>query len=111
LFLAFACAVKSASAYIGARLAGEPRQSSRYIALATNARGGPGIVLASVAFGAGIISEEFYTSLVLLAIVTSMATGSWLGRVVRSGKPLREERPVAVQRAGRGLRRVGPRVG
>lgn len=110
-FLAFACAVKSASAYIGARLAGEPRQSSRYIALATNARGGPGIVLASVAFGAGIISEEFYTSLVLLAIVTSMATGSWLGRVVRSGKPLREERPVAVQRSGRGLRRVGPRVG
>jgi Kef-type K+ transport system membrane component KefB len=95
-FLVFACVVKSASAYAGARLAGEPRQSSRYIALATNARGGPGIVLASVAFGAGIVSEEFYTSLVLLAIVTSMITGSWLGRVVRSGRTLREERLVAV---------------
>lgn len=91
-FLVFACAVKSVSAYAGARLAGEPDRSSRYIALATNARGGPGIVLASVAFGAGIVSEEFYTSLVLLAIVTSMAAGTWLGRVVRRGETLREER-------------------
>lgn len=97
-FLVFACVVKSASAYAGARLAGEPRHSSRYIALATNARGGPGIVLASVAFGAGIVSDAFYTSLVLLAIVTSMLTGSWLGRIVRSGRPLREESLVAVRR-------------
>jgi Kef-type K+ transport system membrane component KefB len=96
-FLVFACVVKSASAYAGARLAGEPRHSSRYIALATNARGGPGIVLASVAFGAGIVSEEFYTSLVLLAIVTSMVTGSLLGRVVHSGGTLREERLVAAR--------------
>ena len=90
-FLAFACAVKTFSAYAGARLAGEPRRSSKNIAFATNARGGPGIVLASVAFGAGIVSEEFYTSLVLLAIVTSMLTGSWMGRVVRSGATLRDE--------------------
>jgi len=96
-FLVFACLVKSLSAYAGARLAGEPRRSSRLIALATNARGGPGIVLASVAFGAGIVSEGFYTSLVLLAIVTSMITGSWLGHVVRSGGTLREERLVAVR--------------
>jgi Kef-type K+ transport system membrane component KefB len=94
-FLVFACLVKTLSAYAGARLAGEPRLGSRNIALATNARGGPGIVLASVALGAGIISERFYTSLVLLAIVTSMITGGWLGHVVRSGGTLREERPPA----------------
>ena len=34
----------------------------------TNARGGPGIVLASVAFDAGIISPKFYTTLVLAAV-------------------------------------------
>jgi Kef-type K+ transport system membrane component KefB len=96
-FLVFACVVKTASAYAGARLSGEPPHSSRNIALATNARGGPGIVLASVAFGAGIVSEEFYTSLVLLAIVTSMVTGSWLGHVVRSGATLREEKLVEVR--------------
>jgi Kef-type K+ transport system membrane component KefB len=110
-FLVFACVVKSASAYAGARLAGEPHHSSRCLALATNARGGPGIVLASVAFGAGIVSEQFYTSLVLLAIVTSMVTGSWLGRLVRSGKPLREERLVPERRSGKGIQGVGPRAG
>lgn len=91
-FLVFACVAKSASAYAGARLAGESGHSSWYIAVATNARGGPGIVLASVAYGAGIVSESFYTSLVLLAIVTSMAAGSWLGHVVRAGGTLREDK-------------------
>jgi hypothetical protein len=78
--------------------------------LATNARGGPGIVLASVAFGAGIVSEQFYTSLVLLAIVTSVVTGSWLGRVVRSGATLREEGPVAGQRPRRSAHRTSARM-
>jgi Kef-type K+ transport system membrane component KefB len=48
-----------------------------------NARGGPGIVLASVAYGAGIINQSFYAVLVLLAIVTSLLAGSWLARVPR----------------------------
>jgi Kef-type K+ transport system membrane component KefB len=48
-----------------------------------NARGGPGIVLASVAYGAGIINQSFYAVLVLLAIVTSLLAGSWLDRVPR----------------------------
>jgi K+:H+ antiporter len=109
-FLVFACVVKSVSVYAGARLGGEPRPSSRYIALATNARGGPGIVLASVAFGAGIVSEEFYTSLVMLAIVTSLVAGTWLGHLVRSGVTLREERAPRRVEAGQGKRRVGDRV-
>jgi Kef-type K+ transport system membrane component KefB len=41
------------------------------IALTTNARGGPGIVLASVAYDAGIINTAFYASLVITAVVTS----------------------------------------
>jgi Kef-type K+ transport system membrane component KefB len=48
-----------------------------------NARGGPGIVLASVAYGADIINQSFYAVLVLLAIVTSLLAGSWLARVPR----------------------------
>jgi hypothetical protein len=43
-----------------------------------NARGGPGIVLATVTFTAGIINEEFFTVLVLLSIITSQAAGIWL---------------------------------
>jgi Kef-type K+ transport system membrane component KefB len=87
-FLAFACAVKSVSVYAGSRLAGQDRFGSGNLAVALNARGGPGIVLASVAFDAAIIDERFYVALVLLAIVTSLLAGSWLERVVRSGRPL-----------------------
>ena len=46
--------------------------------MATNARGGPGIVLASVAYDAGIINAAFYTTLVLVAVLTSQAAGAWL---------------------------------
>jgi len=46
-----------------------------------NARGGPGIVLASTAYAAGIINQTFFVSLVMLSVVTSLAAGSWLERV------------------------------
>lgn len=88
-FLAFACLAKSGSVFLGARLAGEGNRSSRNIAIATNARGGPGIVLASVTYAAGVVSQEFYASLVMLALATSMVAGTWLGHIVRSGVPLR----------------------
>ena len=89
LFLAVACAVKYASVWAGARWAGESAVGARNLGVALNARGGPGIVLASVAFDAGIVDSGFYAVLVLLAIVTSLLAGSWLGHVVRSRAPLR----------------------
>jgi Kef-type K+ transport system membrane component KefB len=58
------------------------------LAITTNARGGPGIVLASVAFDAGIISAKFYTTLVLAAVLTSQMAGAWLDYVLRRGWPL-----------------------
>jgi len=95
VFTAFACIAKSASVYLGARIAREPRTSAINLAVALNARGGPGIVLASVAWDARIIDDGFYTTLVLLAVLTSLAAGSWLESVVRSGRPLRAERSTA----------------
>ena len=90
-FLAFACLVKTASAYAGARLAGEDKPGARNLAVALNARGGPGIVLASVAFDAGIINLAFYTILVMLALVTSILAGSWLEATLRRGHALLTE--------------------
>src|SRR5262249_31768269 len=78
-FLAFACAVKAVSIYVGARAAGQPRAMAVNLAAALNARGGPGIVLATVAFDAKIINENFFAVLVLTAIVTSLLAGWWLG--------------------------------
>jgi Kef-type K+ transport system membrane component KefB len=63
------------------------------IAITTNARGGPGIVLASVAYDAGIINASFYTALVITAIVTSQACGAWLRYVLSRGWPLLSSNP------------------
>jgi Kef-type K+ transport system membrane component KefB len=82
-YFAFACAIKTVSVYAGARFGGQRPAAATNLAVAMNARGGPGIVLASVAFGAGIINQSFYAVLVLLAIVTSLLAGSWLERVPR----------------------------
>jgi len=88
-FALFASIVKGLSVYFGARLAHESSRTSWNLAIAMNARGGPGIVLASVAYGAQIINETFYVALVLLAISTSLLAGTWLEHVARSGTPLR----------------------
>src|SRR5262245_17200472 len=87
-FLAGACAVKLASVALGARLAGFKGLDIVNLAVATNARGGPGIVLASAAYEAGIISAAFYTTLVLVAVLTSQAAGTWLEFVLRRRWPL-----------------------
>ncbi len=88
-FLAFACLAKSLSVYWGARLGGEGPYGAANLAIALNARGGPGIVLASVAYDARIVDETMYAILVMLAIVTSLLAGSWLERLVSTGRPLR----------------------
>ncbi len=80
-FLAFSCVAKAASVYLGARLSGEDTFVSKSLAIAMNARGGPGIVLASAAYAAAIINETFFVSLVMLSVLTSLAAGSWLERV------------------------------
>jgi Kef-type K+ transport system membrane component KefB len=72
----------------GARLAGFRGLAVFNIAITENARGGPGIVLASVAYDAHIINGPFFTTLVLTAVLTSQACGWWLGYVLRKGWPL-----------------------
>ena len=84
-FLALGCTVKLLAAGAGARLAGFSNLDSVNLAMALNARGGPGIVLASVAFEANIINASFYTTLVLFAVLTSQLAGAWLEFVLRRG--------------------------
>src|ERR1700735_4288365 len=87
-FLVGSCAVKIVSVSLAGRLAGFRGLDLLNLAITTNARGGPGIVLASVAFDAGIISATFYTTLVLAAVLTSQMAGAWLDYVLRKGWPL-----------------------
>ena len=87
-FILGSCIVKILSVSLAGRFAGFRGLDLLNLAITTNARGGPGIVLASVAFEAGIISPKFYTTLVLAAVLTSQAAGAWLDYVLRKGWPL-----------------------
>jgi Kef-type K+ transport system membrane component KefB len=87
-FIVGTCAIKIMSVALAGRLAGFRGLDLINLAITTNARGGPGIVLASVAFDAGIISTKFYTTLVVTAILTSQFAGAWLDLVLRKGWPL-----------------------
>jgi Kef-type K+ transport system membrane component KefB len=87
-FIIGSCVVKIASVSLAGRFAGFRGLDLINLAITTNARGGPGIVLASVAFDAGIISPKFYTTLVLAAVITSQVAGAWLDYVLRKGWPL-----------------------
>ena len=88
IFILGSSLVKILSVSLAGRLAGFRGLDLVNLAITTNARGGPGIVLASVAFDAGIISATFYTTLVLAAILTSQMAGAWLDHVLRQGWPL-----------------------
>jgi len=94
-FIAGSCLVKILSVSLAGRCAGFRGLDLMNLAITTNARGGPGIVLASVAFDAGIISAQFYTTLVVAAVLTSQFAGAWLDYVLRKGWPLLSAAPAA----------------
>ena len=87
-FILGSCLIKILSVSLAARFAGFRGLDLINLAITTNARGGPGIVLASVAFDAGIISPKFFTTLILAAVLTSQIAGAWLDYVIHKGWPL-----------------------
>ncbi len=99
VFLVGTSAVKLLSVSVAARAAGFRGLDTLNLAITTNARGGPGIVLASVAYDAGIISPQFYTTLVVVAVLTSQMAGAWLDFVLRKGWPLLAPAPVSATAA------------
>jgi Kef-type K+ transport system membrane component KefB len=87
-FLVGSSLARFASVWLAAWCAGFRGLDVANLAVTANARGGPGIVLASVAFDAGIINAPFFTTLVVTAVLTSQVCGVWLDVVLRRGRPL-----------------------
>ncbi len=85
VFIAVSSLVKFLSVGVALRLTGMPLVTAVNYAVAMNTRGGPGIVLASVALAFHIITESFFVTLVLASIVTSLMTGTWLRFMLRRG--------------------------
>ncbi len=81
-FLIFAVAFKSFGTIVAARVVHLNWLSSLNLGFAMNPRGGPGIVLATIAYDSGIINESFFASLIMLAIVTSLVAGYWFKMIL-----------------------------
>lgn len=92
-FLLASSAVSIACVWGGLIVAREKVSTAFNLGIAMNTRGGPGIVLASVALEAGIVDETMYVTLVMTALITSLGTGAWFRHVKNRGKALIEEAP------------------
>ena len=84
-YFLFATLTQTLAVYLTSRLIKQDRFTSINLGIAINDRGGPGIVLSSVAYATGIINQEFFAILVMLALVTSWLPGTWLRIVVKKG--------------------------
>ena len=82
LFFVFAFMAQGIGVIITSKMLGYGWKTAANLAMTLNDRGGPGIVVATLAFDFGIINESFFVTLVLLAILTSIITGSWLRYVL-----------------------------
>ena len=87
-FIILTTMVELGAVILAARLIGKTPLTSFNLGMAMNTRGGPGIVLASVALSFGIINGVFFVTLVLAAVITSLASGAWFRLLLRRGLPL-----------------------
>lgn len=87
-FLLFTTVFETTGTLLASRLIKKDWLTSFNFAVAMNTRGGPGIVLATIAFELGIINETFFVTLVLIAILTSLMAGTWFRYVLSKGHEL-----------------------
>jgi Kef-type K+ transport system membrane component KefB len=87
-FLLLSTTVSVAANFIASKLAGLKNLDAFNLAFTQNARGGPGIVLAGIAFESGLVTGSFYTTLVLTAILTSQMSAMWLKWVLKNNRLL-----------------------
>ncbi len=73
IVLGVACAGKLLGCGVGGLLARLKPREALSVAIGMNARGGMGIIVALIGLSLGILSEEMYTIIIMVAIVTSVA--------------------------------------
>jgi Kef-type K+ transport system membrane component KefB len=88
--IAVAVLAKGGACWLAARLAGESRPVSARIGALMNARGLMQLIALNVGLQAGIASKDLFTSLVLVALVTTIMTApilGWLDRRDQAAAP------------------------
>lgn len=80
LFFIIAFGLEGIGTLIMLRISNFNKDTKINFAITMNARGGPGIVLATVAYSYEIINLEFFTVLILTTMLSSLIAGYWLRR-------------------------------
>jgi Kef-type K+ transport system membrane component KefB/mannitol/fructose-specific phosphotransferase system IIA component (Ntr-type) len=84
--LVVACTGKVLGGFLGAKLGGLPQRQAWAAGVALNSRGAMEVILGLLALNARIISERMFVALVIMAIVTSAASGPLLQLLLRNAK-------------------------
>ncbi|MDQ7808744.1 cation:proton antiporter [Amycolatopsis sp. A133] len=79
LILLVAFAGKAGGAYLGARVCGLPKSEAGPVAALMNARGVTEIVVLQVGLQLGVLDTRLYSLMVVMALITTAATGPLLG--------------------------------
>ncbi len=86
LVLGVAIAGKVFGCYMGAKWAGLSRRQSWAVGFGMSARGAMEIILGQIALNHGLITEELFVAIVIMAIVTSLMAGPAMQAVLREKK-------------------------
>ncbi|HKM74724.1 MAG TPA: cation:proton antiporter, partial [Stellaceae bacterium] len=88
---------KFAGAFVGGALGGLSAQESLALGCGMNARGSIQVIVASIGLSMGVLSQDLFTMIVAVAVVTTMAMPPSL-RWALSRLPLRSEERVRLER-------------
>ena len=88
---------KFSGAALGGRLAGLTRAESLAVGCGMNARGSTEVIIASIGLSMGLINESFFTAIVVMALVTTLAMPPML-RWALQRLPMRPEEAARLER-------------
>ncbi|HOE11491.1 MAG TPA: cation:proton antiporter [bacterium] len=89
VILTVGTAAKVGGCALGARLSGIKPRESLAIGVAMNARGAMEIILGLLAMKAGLINQRLFVALVVMALFTSMTSGSMMHAILKRRRPIR----------------------
>lgn len=91
LLVLVAIAVKAASGFVGARLAGLSWRDGAALGAVLNGRGTLQVIIAGAGLGAGVFTPTAYTVVIVLALASSVAVGPVLSALVAGWRGSPEE--------------------
>jgi nucleotide-binding universal stress UspA family protein len=92
IVIVFAIVSKMLGVYIGARtIGGSDHWTAIFFGAGLNARGSIGIIVANIGLSLGILNQDMFSVIVVMAVVTSLMSPSIMKWTIRHIKPQQEE--------------------